>query len=172
MKIQYLMVPVLSLLQACSHGTDAVAAQDYGRLLIAERYENQAPVNSCSIPIPAPSYSMHTYTLEDHGCKRNSDYFSMSNVASAVEIRFYDQVDCKEVPVKPVFPPFENNWTAHVETIKHPTTTRWVKMTEVRDTPVRGIVVAGVQLLKKEVISTIVPPWEHQLSCVKIRNLP
>lgn len=171
MKIQYLMVPVLSLLQACSHGNEAVAAQDYGRLLIAERYENQAPVNTCSIPIPGPSNSKQTYNLEDQGCKVNSDYFSMSNVASAVEIWFYDDYECSEVPRFP-WPGDDNHWTVHVETIKNPTTTRWVKITEARDTPIRGIVVAGVQLLKIEVIPIIAPKWERQLSCVKIRNLP
>lgn len=172
MKIQFLMVPLLSLLQACNHGTPALADQGYGSLLIAERYENQTPIKTCSIPIPAPSAGLTTYTLQYQGCAVNSDYFSMMNVSSAVEVWFYDHRECHEVPWYPSLPDFVNEWTAKVETIKNPTTTRWVKMTEVRDTPVRGVVVAGVQLLDMDVISAFPPNWERQLSCVKIINLP
>lgn len=168
MKIQYVMVPLLSLLQACSHGPQTAASQDYGRLLIAERYENQSPVNTCSIPIPAPGPFIQTYPLREQGCKINSDYFSMNSVASAVHVWFYDHIDCEDVPDFPLLPDYQNNWTLHVEVIKNPTTTRWVKVTEVRDTSVRGIVVPGVQLIDVEVIPRFPPVWEHNLSCVRI----
>lgn len=172
MKISYLMVPVLFLLQACNHGAQTVAVQNYGTLLIARGYQNQAPINTCSIPIPAPS-GIHTYNLESRGCVANSGYFSMNNVASAVKVWFYDQLHCAEVPKqKPDKPKYANHWTVQVETIKHPTTTRWVEITELRDAAIREVVVPGIQLISREVIPFTTPDWTGQLSCVKIQNLP
>lgn len=173
MKIHYLMVPLLSLLQACNHGTHSVAVQDPGMLLIAGRYENQTPINTCSISIPQPGFGIHVYNLQNRGCEVNSSHFSLSNVGSAVQIWFYDHRGCADVPKeRPWYPDLENHWTVQVETIKNPTTTRWVNITELRDTPVRGIVVAGIQLIDREVITFVPPEWNGQLSCVKIRNLP
>ncbi|MBF8676883.1 hypothetical protein IRZ53_21045 [Pseudomonas fulva] len=173
MKIQYLMVPVLLLLQACHHGADDVAIQNYGTLEFAGRYENQTPIDTCSLSIPQPGYMSHTYNLQRLGCEINSGHFSLNNVSSAVQIWFYDHRDCADVPKdRPWVPDFANHWTVQVETIKNPTTTRWVNVTELRDTPIRGIVVAGIQLIDREVITFVPPVWNRQLSCVKIVNLP
>lgn len=173
MKILYLIVPVFLLLQGCNHGADDVALQDYGTLEFAARYENQTPIDKCSLSIPQPGHGLHVYRLDRLGCKINSGHFSLNNVNSAVQIWFYDHRDCADVPKdRPLLPEFANHWTVQVETIKNPTTTRWVNVTELRDTPVRGIVVAGIQLIHREVIAFVPPVWNGQLSCVKIRNLP
>lgn len=139
-------------------------AQAQGVLKLSEKYENGSPSGgSCSIQIPPLGTNWKTYRIRDSGCPGDVDYFALDNVPSTVMIMFYDNRFCD--------PSKDHHWDFTVETIKNPTTTRWVKMTEGRDTPIRGIIVAGVQLTeRREYVSK--PDWDLQMSCLKINNMP
>jgi hypothetical protein len=116
----------------------------------------------CSVPL------MRTYDytfLTDIPCVNDrGNYFQVDNAPSATLITFYSDVNRSERRCH------ENSgthfgWQYTLKTIKHPTTTKWIKIDDLHSRDVGEIVVPGIVLVAKLEVSG---DRIDELSCVRV----
>ncbi|MBH8612552.1 hypothetical protein [Pseudomonas mohnii] len=165
--MKFLKVLVMSVAFTASLiGTQRLMATDAfpdGLIRFSEKEDGSGV--QCSVPVRTGDYLFNTEGAYD--CPNDKmNYFQLDGAPSATYFTLYsdsdeDKRECQEASG------VRYGWKYTFFTIKHPTTTRWIKIDELHPRKFGEIVVAGVVLSEKheETGDRI-----DELTCVKIKR--
>ncbi|WP_369990427.1 hypothetical protein [Pseudomonas xanthosomatis] len=125
------------LLVTMAVGSLALSAMAAGTIQFAEKYEASEPGGDrCSVPVPAAGSPVKSISFKsgEYNCKNDQyRYFRFDDVPSPTFVVMTSDKQCDD-----------NEWKMGVLTIKHPTSTSWKAIQDIRGTAMGGIVTPGI----------------------------
>ncbi|WP_153784832.1 hypothetical protein [Pseudomonas sp. EMN2] len=134
----------------------AARTTEMGTIEMSEKLINDMPDgNHCSVPVPAAGAPQKTVYLKNTNCKNDQvRYFRFVNVPSPTTVAFQNDDDCDGT-----------SWELRVEAIKHPITSYWKSLQDIRTTATGGLVTIGVRKVHDNENPDQIP---GKLSCMQI----
>ncbi|QXH48401.1 hypothetical protein KSS93_10990 [Pseudomonas xanthosomatis] len=144
------------LLLTMAVGSLALPAMAAGTIVMAEKFENGLPGgNQCSVPVPAVGSGVTSIKLGSTSCKNDQvRYFRFVDVPSPTMVVFANDGECGG-----------GSWRLGVRAYKHPTTSEWKTLQEIRDTEMNKPVAVGIEKVDDNGKTDQIP---GKLSCMEI----
>ena len=144
------------LLVTMAVGPLALPAMAAATIQMAEKLVNDLPEgNQCSVSVPPVGIPQETVYLRNTECQNDQvRYFRFVDVPSPTTVAFQNDDDCDGT-----------SWELRVKAIKHPTTSGWKSLQEIRTTATGQLVTIGVLKVYDNGDTDQIP---GKLSCMQI----